>query len=206
MPLESPIHPGKVDWTGENPGIMLKTDPDGPWSALALFFRIFYSPAGRGTALLLYENPNVEQSLPDVTNVMLSDNRPMAEYLMDNFIAKLGAFGGPPAFKAVQHLDITESYPTGDPRSRYTEVVKAKGVDVELIWDGLGTPTALELPIELTGTKEHDMFSLLVESLDPQIVLNGKRLEGKPIPREQAGIKTVTSFLYFSETWVWPPD
>lgn len=204
MPLSNPIHPGKIDWSGENPGIMLKESVDGPWSALALFFRIVYSPAGRGHALLLYEDPNVERGLPDVHNIMLHDNEELARYLMSNFIAKLGAFGGAPAYKAVQYVPIEKVYPSGDPRSRYTETIRAADVEVELIWEELGTPTALELPMELTGTKEHDMFSLLVESRKAQIRLNGKALKGTPIPREQAGIKTTTAFLYFSETWIWP--
>lgn len=206
MPLEPPIHPGSIAWTGENPGILLKEDPDGPLSAVALFFRIFYSPEGRGTALLLYEEPNAAASLPDTVNVMLTDNRPMAEHLMQTFIGKLPAFKGLPAFGSTQYVEITESYPTGDPRSRYTEVVKAAGVDVELVWDDLGTPTALELPAELTGARENELFSLLVESRNAQIILNGKPLKGQPFERVQAGIKTTTAFLYFSEIWISPPQ
>ena len=45
---KSPIHPGKVDWTGDNPGIYLKDHQDGTWTSLATFFRIFYSPHGMG--------------------------------------------------------------------------------------------------------------------------------------------------------------
>ena len=206
MPLESPIHPGKIVWTGENPGIFLKEDPKGPLSALALFFRIFYSPAGRGTALLFFEAPNVEQSLPEVVNVMLTDNRPMAEYLMQSFIGKLPALTGQAAFNAVQYVNIIESYSGGDPRSSYCEVVKAKGIDVELVWDDLGSPIALELPAELTGAKENELYSLLVESRKPRIILNGKQLKGQPFERMQAGIKTTTAFLYFSETWIAPPE
>ena len=44
MPIAPPLNPGKVDWTGENPGILLKDGPDGPFTAMALFFRIVYSP------------------------------------------------------------------------------------------------------------------------------------------------------------------
>ena len=206
MPFSTPIHPGKVDWSGENPGIMLKESEDGPWSALALFFRVVYSPAGRGHALLLYEDPNVEQSLPHVHNVMLSDNDDLARYLMVSFIAKLGSFGGVSAFKAVSHLPITDVFSHGDPRSRYTETIRSNDLTVELVWDQLGTPTALELPRELTGTKEHEMFSLLVESRDAQILINSTPLKGRPVARQQAGLETTTAFLYFSETWVSPAN
>ncbi len=208
MPLPTPINPGTVVWTGENPGILLKEDPDGPWSALAMFFRIFYSPAGRGSALLLYEKPDLAASLPEACNVMITDNEPMARYLMSDFIARLGnsPFGGSPAFRAVEVLKMTEGYATGDPRTRYTEVIKSDEVEVELIWDELGTPTALELPRELTGARENDLYSLLVESRKPAIILNGRTLPGRPVERVQAGIQTTTAFLYFSETWIKPAE
>lgn len=205
MPLSSPINPGNIDWSGENPGILLKEDPDGPWSAMALFFRIVYSPAGRGHALLLYEAPMRAEGLPGVHNVVLSDNEPMARYLMANFVGKLPSFGGVPAFRAPSYLPITETYWTGDPRSRYSEVVRGPDLDVELIWEDLGEPVALELPVEETGTKEHEGFTLLIESRKASIILNGRALAGRPVPRVQAGLRTTSAFLYFAETWIWPP-
>ena len=42
---------GNVEWSGENPGISLKTDPNGPFVTLASFFRVVLSPHGRGHAL-----------------------------------------------------------------------------------------------------------------------------------------------------------
>ena len=49
---------GKVEWSGENPGISLKEHPDGPWTNLASFFRVVLSPYGRGHALVLLQSPN----------------------------------------------------------------------------------------------------------------------------------------------------
>ena len=34
------VFPGTVEWSGENPGISLKDQPDGPFVALASFFRV----------------------------------------------------------------------------------------------------------------------------------------------------------------------
>ena len=206
MPLKPPIHPGQVIWSGENPGILLKQEPDGPLSAVALFFRIFYSPEGRGTALLLYENPEDDQTRPDSVNAMVTDNEAMGKYLMKSFIGKLPAFRDLPVFESTRFVKLQESYATGDPRSRYTEVIKTGEFDVELIWGELGTPTALELPPDLTGAKENELFTLLVESRRAQIVLNGSALPGEPFERIQAGIKTTTAFLYFAETWISPRD
>jgi hypothetical protein len=205
MPLATPIHPGTPDWSGENPGILLKEDPEGPWSAMALFFRIVYSPEGAGHALLLYEDPMRAASLPETHNVMVSDNEPMARYLMANFIGKLPSFGGVPGFPAVQYLALDQVAAGGDARSRYTESLRAGDLRVELVWDDLGAPVALELPVEETGTKEHEGFTVLVESRTASILVNGRALPGRPVPRVQAGLETTSAFLYFSETWIWPP-
>jgi hypothetical protein len=205
MPLATPIHPGTVDWSGENPGILLKEDPEGPWSAMALFFRIAYSPAGRGHALLLYEDPMRAASPPKVHNVMVSDNEHMARYLMANFVAKLPSFGGVPAFPAVRYLGLDQVAASGDPRSRYAESLRAGSLHVELVWEELGEPVALELPVQETGTKEHEGFTVLVESRKASILVNGRALPGRPVPRVQAGLETTSAFLYFSETWIWPP-
>ena len=117
MPLKPPIHPGRVIWSGENPGILLKQDPDGPLSAVGLFFRIFYSPEGRGSALLLFENPQADDSRPDAVNAMITDNEAMGKYLMTSFIGKLPAFRDLPAFESTRFVKLRESYATGDPGS-----------------------------------------------------------------------------------------
>ena len=204
MPLSSPIHPGQVVWTGENPGILLKEDPNGPFSAIALFFRIYLSPKGRGTVLLLLDSPDEQRSFPDGCNVLLYDNKELAEYLLETFILKLPAFAALPACESLSLIPMEECRPEGDPRVRYSEIIKAHSLEIELVWDGLGTPTALELPAELTGGKENELYTLLIESTNPSIHINGQRLPGSPVERVQAGIKTTTAFLYFSETWIRP--
>ena len=77
-------------------------------------------------------------------------------------------------------------------------------MEIDLIWDRLGTPTALELSPEHVGTRSHNLFNLLVESRDASIVVNGRRLPGKVMPRQQAGMDTTTGFVYFSEIWIEP--
>ena len=204
MPIAPPLNPGKVDWTGENPGILLRDGPDGPFTAMALFFRIVYSPAGRGHALLLFEDPNAERGLPDVRNVMMTDNEPLARYLMDTFVGKLAVFAEAPAFKALQYVPIDEVHSEGDPRSRYEEAVSGGGINVRLVWEELGEPKALELPPSLTGPKDRELFTLLIESRKASIMVDGKPLKGELGTRVQAGLETTTAFLYFAETWIWP--
>ncbi len=205
MPLSTPVNPGKIWWSGDNPGMLLKESEDGPWTAMTLFFRIVYTPVGRGNALFLYEQPDSGESLPNAYNVVLHDNEDMARWLAENFVARLpGPFSESPAFKALQYVPLTECHTSGDTSSRYIQTVKAKGMEIDLIWDRLGTPTALELSPEHVGTRSHNLFNLLVESRDASIVVNGRRLPGKVMPRQQAGMDTTTGFVYFSEIWIEP--
>ena len=205
MPLSQPVTPGIVDWTGENPGILLK-NADGSFSAMALFFRVAWSPVGQGQVLLLYGTPGSAEADTDAPNLLLSDNARLSQYLLDNFISTLGAFRDSPAFDNLTHVVAQSIYSSGDPMGhRYTETVAGEGYSVELTWEDLESPRALELTPEQVGTGEHTMFTLLVPAQKARIIVNGKSLPGEVGTRVQAGMETTSAFLYFSETWVIPP-
>ena len=206
MPLNEPVTPGVVDWTGENPGILLKDD-NGDFSAMALFFRVAWSPVGQGQVLLLYGTPGEVEGTAEAPNVILSDNPALTAFLKENFIGKLGAFANAPAFATLPELGAQAVRSSGDPMGhRYTETIAGEGLTVELVWEELEAPRALELTPDQVGTQEHTMFTLLVPSHSAQIIVNGKPLPGKLGTRVQAGYETTTAFLYFSETWVIPPE
>ena len=205
MPIKPNVRTGAIDWTGENPGILLKTDPDGDWSVLMLYFRVVWSPVGPGNMLLLYENPAKAAGMPECCNVIMADNEALRDYIKKGFIEKLGTFGGAPAYAASSQLTIDKVESAGDPCSDfYSETVTGGGLEIKLVWEELGKPTALELPPELTGTGDRIMYSLLVDSKSAYVEVNGRRLAGKPVPRQQAGLPLSTAFLYFSETWIFP--
>ena len=205
MPLENPITPGYVDWTGENPGILLK-DQKGNFTAMALFFRVSWSPVGQGQVLLLYGSPNMESGSVGAPNILMSDNYKLSAFLKKNFISKLAAFASAPAFSVLSEIGIQEVRSSGDPMShRYSEVIVGENIVVELVWENLEKPRALELIPDQVGTGEHTMFTLLVPAQSASIIVNGLELEGTLGTRVQAGYETTTAFLYFSETWVVPP-
>ena len=89
---------------------------------------------------------------------------------------------------------------------RYSETISGEGLTVELVWENLEQPKALELTPDQVGTGMHTMFTLLVPARDAQIIVNGRALPGTVGTRVQAGFETTTAFLYFSETWVIPPE
>lgn len=205
MPLPIPITPGTVDWTGENPGIVLNK-PDGTPAAMALFFRVAWSPVGQGTVLLLYGTPDAAQGPAHAPNLLMSDSRALADFLTSAFIGRLKRFRDAPAFATLAHHDIVAARSSGDPMAhRYSETVVGEGLIVELVWENLEAPVAVELEPELTGTGVHTMFSLLVPARTAHILVNGQPLPGEVGKRVQAGFETTTAFLYFSETWINPP-
>jgi len=206
MPLAEPITPGVVDWSGENPGILLKND-DGSFSAMALFFRVAWSPVGQGEVMLLYGTPDSAQGGDDAPNVILSNNAELSHYLLDNFIGRLAAFRDAPAFKGLKHLAAQSVRTDGDPmHDRYSETVSGEGLTVQLVWEDLEHPRALELMPHQVGSGIHSMFSVLVPARQGSILVNGRRLPGKLGTRVQADVETTTAFLYFTETWIIPPE
>jgi hypothetical protein len=198
----SPIHPGAVDWTGENPGIYLKDEQDGPWVSLATFFRITYSPHGRGHGVLLLQSPGEERSIPEAANICITDNEPMARYLVDGFFSKFASFKVSPGLSAIKYLSLTDVHREGDTRSEYTEVVSAADFEVRMTWKRLEAPYAVDMPADKGPTGVHQMYSLFVDSPDATISLNGKELPGAVMERDFADTKKSTAFLAFSESWM----
>jgi len=191
--------PGTVEWSGENPGIYLKSNPNGPFTTLASFFRVVLSPHGRGHALVLVQPPSEYVRTP---NVCLTDNEPLARWLVSDFVSHFGAFKETTALRSLVYRKVDSVESAGDPSNIYSETVKAPDLTVTLTWSGLGVPFCFANPPELSATGLHHMPSLFVGCLDASILVNGKRLPGSPIPREVAGRKITSAMLAFSETWI----
>jgi hypothetical protein len=193
---------GTVEWSGENPGISLKENPDGPFTALASFFRIVLSPHGRGHALVLLQSPQDESPPADRANVCLHDNEKLARYLVSDFVSHFGAWRGLAGINKLTYRKLDSVEASGDPANSYSETVKAGDMTVRLTWSGLGKPFCFALPPDKSATGKHHMPSLFVGCDSATIEVNGRKLSGKPIPRDMAGHTISTAMLAFSETWI----
>lgn len=194
--------PGTVDWSGENPAMYLKDRPDGAFVTLASFFRVVLSPHGRGHALVLLEAPLYEGSLPEALNVCVTDNEPLARWLVQEYLVHFGAFRGAVALDIMDYRPLTGVAVSGDQRSAHVEWVRGPGVDVTLAWEALGPPLMVQLPVEQSATGHHTVYSVLVDADRVTAKVNGRALRGQPAPRELAGRRASTAFLAFAETWV----
>ncbi|MBL8701646.1 MAG: hypothetical protein JNK67_24915 [Alphaproteobacteria bacterium] len=196
------VFPGVVEWSGENPGISLKERPDGPFTTLASFFRVVLSPHGRGHALVLLRSPHDAKPPADRPNVCYHDNEKLARYLVSEFVANFGAYRGLPGLASMKYRRLNSVVASGDPTKRYTETVKAGATTIQLAWSGLGAPFCFALPPDKSATGKHHMPSLFVGCADATIKVDGRKLPGKPVPREIAGRTISTAMLAFSETWI----
>ena len=196
---ETMLFPGVVEWSGENPGISLKTDPAGPFTALASFFRVVLSPHGRGHALVLLESPQ-QGSAPG--NLCLTDNETLARWLIADYVAHFAAWRDLPGLAGLRFQAIDSVTTEGDPGSSYAEVVRAGGMTVRLSWRGLGTPFCFAHPPERSSTGRHYMPSVFLGCESATIEIDGRALPGQPVPREVAGQAITTAMLAFSETWI----
>ncbi len=196
------VFAGEVEWSGENPGISLKEDPNGPFVTLASFFRVVLSPHGRGHALVLLQSPGEASPPADRANVCLTDNEAMARYLVSDYVSHFGAYKGLPGLENMTYRPLDKVETAGDPESTYSEIVKAGDLDVRLTWSGLGKPFCFALPPDKSATGKHYMPSLFVGCSDATVTVNGRTLPGNPVPREIAGHTISTAMLAFSETWV----
>ena len=202
MADKSPINPGKVEWSGENPGIYLRDEPEGPWITLAVFGRIVVSPHGRGHFLLLLERPDEAKGMPDVANVLLTDNNPMTDYIMRDFVSKFPTFRDRAGLTAMTRLPIKNIATSADTQNAYTETVYSDDVEVTLTWRELGKSFAVDVDKDQSATGEHQMYSLFVEAGSAEIVVNGRVLKGNVYPRQFFGRPMSSAFLAFSETWL----
>ena len=199
---QHPFPDGSVDWSGDNPGIYLKDSADGPFRSLMVWFRIAWSTYGKGHVLVLFEDPALAVGWPQSANFCISDNPPLARYLVDNFCQRFGVFRGARAFEALPFLPMLSHSAGGDNLTSSSVSVTAEGLQVDLLWDRLGKPFAADVLPDMSATGTHEMYSVFIESADASITVNGRRLRGQAYPRPFLGRTASSAFLAFSETWL----
>lgn len=198
------VRQGIVDWTGDNPFIYLKNDPAGDWSSLSLFFRIAHSSHGRGSAILVLEKP-YEPDANGVARFCITDNKPLAKYLITDFVKKFGLFR--PSAKLLDELHIIDGAgfkTTADYPRHHSEIAynHARGIEVAMVWEDLGAAFAVDVPPEKSQTTIHEMFSVFQPATQAHVTVSGRRLAGTTVQRDFFGGRAQSAALAHSETWV----
>ncbi len=199
----TPINPGRIDWSGENPGMYLRASESGPYVSLISFFRVVTSPHGKGHAAFMLLDPDGDGRSADRPNLCLTDNEPLADYLRKGFVAHFGAFKNARGLNSVQFKPGWDFMAGGDGLTQHTEWFRSAAGQVQLAWRDLSEPFLVELDKEHSATGKHEMISLFFDARAVSATINGKAVSGRPFPREFVGRKnSSTAFLAFSETWV----
>lgn len=201
--MTSPVIPGRVVWSGDNPGIYLKDDQD-RWQALALHFRVATSPLGSGAGILVLGAPDVAAGWPAAPNLFVSTHEPLMRWLVEHFVTRFASFRAAAGLRSMTYLAATCVTTRGDGRSAHEEAMTADGVSVALRWEGLQEPFAADVPPSMSATGEHRMVSVFVEARAGAILVDGRPLPGRVIVRDFLGRRMSTAFLAFSETWLEP--
>ena len=201
--MTSPVIPGSVVWSGDNPGIYLQ-DSNGQWLSLAVYFRVVASKHGSGSAIVVLGAPRTASGWPASNNLCISTNEPLMRWLVSDFVARFGAFRGMAGLQTMTYLPAISTATSGDGSSFHQETLEAAGVTASLRWEGLSTPFAADVPPAQSATGEHRMLSVFVETRTGSISVNGTPLPGRVIERDFLGRRMNTSFLAFCETWITP--
>ena len=141
----------------------------------------------------------------DETNFIITDNPQMMRWIVDGWVTKMPTFIGKAGLQHMSwlHLDSVHKTP-GDLKTEYRETLRGSGVTLDMIWQDMGPPLPVEVTVENSATKAHEMYSVFLEAKSAQIVVNGTPLPGSVQNRQFFGRTMSTAFLAFSETWVTP--
>lgn len=157
------INPGRVDWCGENPGIYLKHKADDEaYCLLSLFFRVSLSPYGKGNAAIVLAAPDAEKGWPEESNFIITDNQRLMRWIVDGWVTRMPTFVGRAGLQHMSwlNLDSVQCQP-GDLKSDYRETLRGSGVTLEMHWSDMGDPIPVEVTVENSATKAHEMYSTL---------------------------------------------
>jgi len=202
--MTSPVNPGTVAWSGDNPGIYLK-DAQGNWQSLSVYFRVVTSPHGPGTGAIVLGAPQQAAGWPQAPNLCISTNEPLMRWLVSDFVSRFASFRDTAGLQSMTYVGAESTRSSAEGQAFHEEQLQSGDVSVALRWEGLGKPFAVDVPPAMSSTGQHQMVSVFVEAQTGSIRINGAALPGKIIVRDFLGGRMSTAFLAFCESWILPP-
>jgi hypothetical protein len=186
--------PGEVTLIGENPFMLLYGDDESTPVASASAWTVMLSPAGPGHVLFL-SGEAVGGSCA------YTDNIALCRYLQEEIVG-----GNPSPFKFAADPVLLVHDATferdGDARSFHRERARSADGDVTLTWyDFLPAFVGSTAPaLDVGGTHGH--YATYVPSRRVQLVVDGRTIDGRPLPRRKGDREMMSCGLAWCETWV----
>jgi hypothetical protein len=184
---------GRVFISGENPGIRLLDKAGGNALTKVTFWRVHWSPVGRGHVCYLTVG---EPGAAGTVRVALFDNRRLFDYLTDEM---LGTFNKSYIDHPFTPIGGATFGSGGDSVKEHRERCRSDQYNVELIWRDLQTPGLIDI---LPGTRPGLPFGLRylrIPAGSAAITVNGTAGAGQAYPAPAGG--NPSAFLAFGETW-----
>jgi hypothetical protein len=177
----------RVHITGENPGLQLRLEANGPIVADFNFWRVDWSPVGSGHVCYVTTG---DGRGPDDLRLAITDNEALAQYVTYETMAKLVPDFADPPYEVVQGTFRSE----GDAVEWKSEHCISEEYTVVATWHEL-------TPGNFGGMQPGNGFFMnfiISMAAAGEITVNGVRLPGTVLP----GPGRPPSYLAFAETWL----
>ena len=184
----TPTDPSRLLLTGENPYIQLTETEGAPMSTVASFWRILFSPGGRGHVLFL------KSELTGNQTKIYSDNIAVTRYLqqeIEGFFETSFKDQGIPVIEATFEN-------SGDMRSFWQETIRSRDDEVSMTWHNMGEP---RLSHSFPGENPRGVCNVSIPVHSARLMFNGGVAKGRPFPRQLHERAHSTCAIAISETW-----
>ncbi|OGC92934.1 MAG: hypothetical protein A2W25_11520 [candidate division Zixibacteria bacterium RBG_16_53_22] len=191
---ETGLYHGKVYVSGDNPVLRLKLqETDKDFVTSVSFWRIVYSPAGRGHICYIKSDITGDGESADDVRAIYTDNEGLVEYMNREILPRY--LKDPyPVYKA--HFAGT-----GDPLKEWVEVIQSEKNTIFLVWKDFITPFLIATRMG-SADNPFGLTSLCIPATTAEVYVNGKKAVGRPFPEMRGKAQNSTARLWWGETWV----
>jgi hypothetical protein len=191
-----------VVFVGENPNLTLYRQAGGGPAvmvAAASFWRCTWSPAGAGSVLVVWADPEASGLGEHAPRAVWADNQPLGRLVAGRFVQHFAEFRGKGVAETAPRPADFASRSGHDGSLRVT--CAAGRQQIELAWRAVEDPY-LRAAEEPYGDVTYHVSSVLRPCGQADIAVDGRRLPGRPLRSELDGQPHSSAFLAYSETWV----
>jgi hypothetical protein len=190
---ETGLYQGKVYVSGENPVLRLKLmEEDKDFVTSASFWRVTYSPVGRGHILYIRSDITGDGESEDDIKAIFTDNEELVGYMNREILTRF----------------LEDPYPihkahfayAGDPRTQWIELIQSDKYTIILVWKDFIEPFLIASP--MGGERPFGITTLGIPATSAEVYVNGKKVVGRPFPEMRGKAQNSTARLWWGETWV----
>ncbi len=185
------VDPSELRLSGENPYMMLYSEPGGPVTTFVSLWRVYLSPYGEGHTLFLRSELTGDEPMVWTDNIMLT------RWIQEEITAKNNPFSD----STLKAVDATFSR-SGNCLTEVTHAVISRDDEIMLTWYDFLPAFAGIRGHDLSAGVTHGHYATYVPAQRVKVTRNGDDCVGQPIERDREGWKSSSAFLALAETWV----